>query len=92
MSPTYLSHIEQGKVDTPPTADRVQKMAELLGETADELIAMAGRVPDDLPKIIQSQPEAMHRRQRRAAKGLTPAQMKKLLDQANKMGGKEGSQ
>jgi len=91
VSPTYLSHIEQGKVDSPPTADRVQKMAELLGESADELIAMAGRVPEDLPKIIQSQPEAMPALLR-AAKGLNPQQMKKLLDQANKMGGKEGGQ
>jgi transcriptional regulator with XRE-family HTH domain len=91
LSPTYLSHVEQGKVDSPPTSDRVRRMAELLGESPDELIAMAGRVPDDLPKIIQSQPEAMPALLR-AAKGLTPAQMKKLLDQANKMGGKEGSQ
>ncbi len=91
LSPTYLSHVEQGKVVSPPTSDRVRKMAELLGESPDELIAMAGRVPDDLPKIIQSQPEAMPALLR-AAKGLTPEQMKKLLDQANKMGGKEGSQ
>ena len=91
VSPTYLSHIEQGKVVSPPTSDRVRRMAELLGESPDELIAMAGRVPDDLPKIIQSQPEAMPALLR-AAKGLTPEQMKKLLDQANKMGGKEGSQ
>lgn len=91
LSPTYLSHVEQGKVDSPPTSDRVRKIAELLGESPDELIAMAGRVPDDLPKIIQSQPEAMPALLR-AAKGLTPEQMKKLLDQANKMGGKEGSQ
>lgn len=91
LSPTYLSHVEQGKVDSPPTSDRVRRMAELLGESPDELIAMAGRVPDDLPKIIQSQPEAMPALLR-AAKRLTPEQMKELLEQANKMGGKEGSQ
>jgi transcriptional regulator with XRE-family HTH domain len=84
VSPTYLSHVEQGKVDSPPTADRIQKMAELLGESADELIAMAGRVPEDLPKIIQSQPEAMPALLR-AVKGLTPEQIRRLQDQANKM-------
>lgn len=84
VSPTYLSHVEQGKVDSPPTADRIQKMAELLGESADELIAMAGRVPEDLPKIIQSQPEAMPALLR-AVKGLTPEQIRKLQDQARKM-------
>lgn len=84
ISPTYLSHVEQDKVDSPPTADRIQKMAELLGESADELIAMAGRVPEDLPQIIQSQPEAMPALLR-AVKGLTPEQLKKLQDQAAKM-------
>src|SRR5699024_3487330 len=55
VSPTYLSQVEQNNAD-PPTAERVQKMAEILGANADELIALAGRVPDDLPKIIQKQP------------------------------------
>jgi len=91
VSPTYISHVEQGKVDSPPTADRIQKMAQLLGESPDELFALAGRVPEDLPKIIQSQPEAMPALLR-AAKGLNPEQMKKLLDQANEMGAKEGAQ
>jgi len=84
ISPTYLSHVEQDKVDSPPTVDRIKKMAELLGESADELSAMAGRVPEDLPKIIQSQPEAMPALLR-AANGLTPEQLKRLQDQASQM-------
>ncbi len=84
VSPTYLSHVEQGKVDSPPTADRIQKMADLLGTSADELFALAGRVPEDLPKIIQSQPEAMPALLR-ALKGLTPEQLKKLQDHAAKL-------
>lgn len=55
VSPTYLSQVEQGNAD-PPTAERVKKMAELLGENADEWIALAGRVPEDLPEIIQNRP------------------------------------
>jgi transcriptional regulator with XRE-family HTH domain len=55
VSPTYLSHVEQGEAD-PPTAERVKKMASLLDENADEMIALAGRVPEDLPEIIQSHP------------------------------------
>jgi transcriptional regulator with XRE-family HTH domain len=84
ISPTYLSHVEQGKVESPPTADRIQRMAELLGMNADELTAMAGRVPEDLQKIIQSQPEALPALLR-AVKGLSPEQLKKLQDQAAKM-------
>ncbi len=84
VSPTYLSHVEQGKVDSPITAKLAKRAAELLGENPDEMVAMAGRVPEDLPKIIQSQPEAMPALLR-AVKGLTPEQLKKLQDQASKM-------
>ena len=31
-------------------------MAEILGENADELTALAGRVPNDLPRMLQKQP------------------------------------
>ena len=83
VSPTYLSQVEQGNVD-PPTAERVQKMAEILKENADELIALAGRVPGDLPKIIQKQPTQMPELLREA-KGLTAEQMQVLIDQARKL-------
>ena len=83
VSPTYLSQVEQGNVD-PPTAERVQKMAEILNENADELIALAGRVPGDLHKIIQKQPTQMPELLREA-KGLTTEQMQVLIDQARKL-------
>ena len=83
ISPTYLSQVEQGNVD-PPTAERVQKMAEILNENADELIALAGRVPGDLHKIIQKQPTQMPELLREA-KGLTADQMQVLIDQARKL-------
>lgn len=87
VSPTYLSHVEQGKVDSPITAKLAKRAAELLGESPDEMVALAGRVPEDLPKIIQSQPEAMPELLR-AAKGLTVENLKKLSEQAKKL--KEG--
>jgi len=83
VSPTYLSQVEQDNVD-PPTAERVQKIAEILGENADEMIALAGRVPEDLPKIIQRQPTQMPELLREA-KGLTAEQMQVLIDQARKL-------
>jgi len=83
VSPTYLSQVEQDNVD-PPTAERVQRIAEILGENADEMIALAGRVPEDLPKIIQRQPTQMPELLREA-KGLTAEQMQVLIDQARKL-------
>ena len=83
VSPTYMSQVEQDVAD-PPTAERVRKMAELLDENADELIAMAGRLPEDLPEIIQSRalemPELL-----REASGLSPDELQKVRDQIRKL-------
>lgn len=88
VSPTYLSQVEQNNMD-PPTAERVQRMAEILGENADELIALAGRMPEDLPKIIQKQPTQMPELLREAS-GLTADQLRQLVDKAKKLKEKEG--
>jgi len=90
VSPTYLSMIEQGKVERPPTAERVRKMAELLGENTDQWIALAGRMPDDLAAIIQEQPDTMPALLR-AAKNLTADELRKLTARMQKKGG-EGKQ
>jgi len=83
VSPTYLSHVEQGAAD-PPTAERVKTMAELLEVNADEMIALAGRVPEDLPEIIQRQPTEMPELLREAS-GLTGEQLRKLTAQIRKL-------
>lgn len=88
VSPTYLSHVEQGNAD-PPTAERVQTMAVLLGENADEMIALAGRVPDDLPGIIQKRPTEMPELLREA-RGLTPEQLRQVTDQIRRLKEKDG--
>ena len=88
VSPTYLSQVEQGNVDA-PTAERVTRMAELLEENADEWIALADRVPDDLKGIIQKQPTKIPELLREA-NGLTAEQLQKLTNQARKLKEKGG--
>jgi len=91
MSPTYLSQVEQGKVERAPTAERVRTVAELLGQNADEWIALAGRVADDLTDIIKNEPQAMPALLR-AVKGLTADELRELTEQIRdqqKDGGKE---
>lgn len=83
VSPTYMSQVEQDVAD-PPTVERVRKMAELLKESVDELIAMAGRLPEDLPEIIQSRASEMPELLREAS-GLTPDQLLKVRDQIRKL-------
>ena len=87
VSPTYLSQVEQGKVD-PPTADRVKRIAELLEESVDEWTALAGRLSEDLPEIIHSSPIDVPDLLR-AVKGMTPEQMKKVREAAEKIREKE---
>ena len=83
VSPTYMSLVEQD-VSDPPTAERVRAMSELLHEPADELIAMAGRLPEDLPEIIQRRASEMPELLREAS-GLTPNQLREVRDQIRKI-------
>lgn len=85
VSPTYLSQVEQENV-MPPTADRVKRMAELLDENPDEWIALAGRVPEDLPGIIQQQPTEMPELLREAS-GLSADQLRQVREQIRKLKG-----
>ena len=83
VSPTYLSQVEQMNVD-PPTADRVKRMAEVLGESVDELSALAGRITEDLPAIIHEEPKGVPDLLR-AVRGLTADQLRKLREEAARM-------
>jgi transcriptional regulator with XRE-family HTH domain len=83
VSATYLSQVEKGNCD-PPTAERVRRMAEILDENPDELTALAGRVPVDLPAIIQEQPTPIAEFLREAS-GLSPDEIRLLTEKARKL-------
>jgi transcriptional regulator with XRE-family HTH domain len=83
VSPTYLSQVEQCNV-MPPATDRIKRIAELLGENPDEWIALAGRVPEDVPAIIHQQPTEMPQLLRDAS-GLTAVQLRQIREQIRKM-------
>ena len=77
VSPTYLSLVETGKAEYPPSAERVRVMAEVLGEDPDQWTALAGRMPQDVRDIILNKPEAMPALLR-AAQGLSADELRKL--------------
>src|SRR5215210_444958 len=58
VSATFLSRAENDQ-GPPPGAEKVKKMAELLGENPDELLALADKVDPELPEIIREKPRAM---------------------------------
>ncbi len=62
-------------------AQRLTALAQLLDEPADLLIALAGRVPDDLRDLLRRRPVELAALLR-ATQGLTQAQVAVLLEQA----------
>ncbi|MBF0115624.1 MAG: helix-turn-helix transcriptional regulator [Magnetococcales bacterium] len=58
ISPTFLSKVEVGEFD-PPAADKIKRMAELLDQNPDALLALAGRMDPELSEIIKDRPVAM---------------------------------
>ena len=55
IEPGYLSKIERG-VFPPPSEQTTRRLAEVLGEDADVLLAMAGKLSSDLQEIILKRP------------------------------------
>ncbi len=57
IEPTYLSKIETEKLP-PPSEAVIVKLAAVLGEDPDVLLALGGKVSSDLLGIIQTHPKA----------------------------------
>ncbi len=56
VEPSYLSKIERDQV-APPSEATIRRLAGELGEDADLLLAMAGKVSSDLRNIIIRRPQ-----------------------------------
>jgi transcriptional regulator with XRE-family HTH domain len=80
MSPTYLSKVERDEFD-PPAEEKVKRIAEVLGQNPDELLALAGRVASDLPEIIRRHPREMATFLR-AANGLSAQDIERFAQEA----------
>jgi HTH-type transcriptional regulator, competence development regulator len=55
VEPSYLSKVERGE-QPPPSERTVVALAKELGEDCDFLLALAGKVSEDLLKIIRKRP------------------------------------
>lgn len=60
VEPSYLSKVERGQ-EPPPSEARVVQLAGELGEDADVLLALAGKVSTDLQEVIRRRPRLMAR-------------------------------
>ncbi len=57
VEPAYLSKVERGLVP-PPSEATIVRLASDLGEDADLMLALAGKVSSDLQEIIRRHPRA----------------------------------
>ena len=56
VEPSYLSKVERGE-QPPPSEEKINLLAEVLGEDPDLLLAFAGKVSSDLQEIIRQRPQ-----------------------------------
>jgi transcriptional regulator with XRE-family HTH domain len=80
--PVIATRVERGEFK-PPTEEKVRAIAKALGQDADELLALAGRVASDLTDIIQRRPREMASFLR-AANGLSAEDMQRLAEEARR--------
>jgi transcriptional regulator with XRE-family HTH domain len=55
VQPSYLSKVERDEV-APPSEATIVRLAEDLGEDADVLLALAGKVSSELQAVIRGRP------------------------------------
>lgn len=77
---TYLSKIENGKVD-PPSEEKIRTMASLLGAEAEELLSLAGKISSDqIRKAVESNPDVGVLLRKLQSRNLTNDQVKRMLN------------
>lgn len=55
VEPSFLSKVERDEVP-PPSEAKIARLAEVLGEDPDALLALAGKVSAELQTIIRERP------------------------------------
>jgi HTH-type transcriptional regulator, competence development regulator len=56
VQPAYLSQVERGNV-APPSEATIRRLAQDLSEDPDVLLALAGKVSDDVQEVIRRRPK-----------------------------------
>lgn len=79
MAPAYLSKVE-ANLDRAPAAEKVEKMAEILGLDKIELLQLANRLPTELADAFHKDPRAPEFMRVAMGSGLTPAQLQELIE------------
>ena len=60
IEPSYLSKVERG-IGSPPSEETLTRLADELGEDPDVLLALAGKVSEELQAVIRRRPQLFGR-------------------------------
>jgi len=81
VSPTYLSRVENCLDPSPPTEKTLRALADVLGDDFDELMQLAGRVPQDVASVIKRDPRMPEFLRRAHQERLTGDELIRMLEE-----------
>jgi len=81
ISSTYLSRIETMDEASPPAEDVIRRLSDLLGDDFDELMQLAGRVPQDVASVIKRDPRMPEFLRRAHQERLTGDELIRMLEE-----------
>ena len=87
MSPTFLSRVETMEEKGMPSEEKIRALARILGDDGDLLLTLAGRIPEDVEKVITGDPTMPEFLRAVRRKKMSGEQLMKLLEDQNKKGG-----
>jgi HTH-type transcriptional regulator, competence development regulator len=78
---TYVSKIENGRNEIPPSEQLIIRMAALLGVNGDELLGLAGQFDHrELQKVVSETPEVGTLLRRLQARQFSAEEIRRILD------------
>lgn len=86
MSATFLSRIENNEEKSPPGEEKIRALAKVLGDDADVLLTLAGRVPEDVEKVITGDPTMPEFLRVARKEKVSGEELLKMLEQRKKGG------
>lgn len=81
---TYLSKIENDRVEHPPSAAAIQAIAAELGDNSDELLALAGKISPDVGEMLKQSEGARMFFRSAISQNLTEEQWMNLIEEMKK--------
>lgn len=84
ISATYLSRIETNEEKSPPAEKVLRKLAQIIEDDFDILMQLAGRIPEDVEKVITSDPVMPEVLRQVRAKNVSSAELLAWLDKQKK--------